>query len=254
MYRALRTVRTADGRTLTAISDRDSEALVGRPLKPPDPDYLSGKGLWDIAGQIPLDLPPGQHKLTFVVDAAALAPGTAPQVVSDKPGQARHWPKGRAKWTQEATVTVTVVPADGPLIALVSDPALDPQKSPGAVTVKNARILRDGTDGQRLRVDLELKVTGVPVAFEVAAVVDGTEYKLGQESMYQMPSGGSRRSSSDHTAKLSKPIAPEVRTVRLILRPSPKFAEIFLNVDSIWGGTIELTDVELKRHDLEAGQ
>jgi len=72
--------------------------------------------------------------------------------------------------------------------------------------------------------------------------------------MYQMPSGRSRRSSSDHMAKLSKPIAPEVRTVRLILRPSPKFAEIFLNVDSIWGGTIELTDVELKRHDLEAGQ
>jgi hypothetical protein len=243
MVKALRAVKLADGKTLPVSHEYD-QASPGAAA--PDPDLLSSHGPFGMDGKAVVDLPPGEHTMTFVVDAAALKQGTQPQLAQGRPGQARHWPRGRAKWTMDVPVKVTVVPADQSPVALVNDPALDPQKG-GGMKVRRATVIRTAT-GPRMVIELDIGRLPVPISVDVVAKVAGQELPLGR---YVSTADG--RSWVGELAHTFESLAPDVRTLDLTLRPNPAHAEEVPGFDRVWGGVVELKAVPLQRHDLPAG-
>ena len=238
--KALRAVKGPGGRELLVMSGSDGGD--GRGPTKPNLDLLSYGGPFDIDGRVKLDLPPGEHTLTFVVDAAVLPAGSKPRVVMDRPGQARRWPNARAKWTVEVPVKVTVIPEDQSPIEVVKDPALDP--GPG-IRVTSARVTRLGT-GSRLTVELDSGKPKVGVSFDVVLKVAGEEYAAGSYRVAANNSG-SMETGADLPA-----LPPDVKSADVILRPNPKHAESLVGADKIWGGEVVLKDVPLTRYDLQS--
>src|SRR5690606_27478376 len=105
-----------------------------------DLDLLSADAVWDIPVKAEFGAGPGTHEVTVVVDAAVLARGTKPTMADGKPGQAKHWPKGLARWTNEVTLPLTVVGEDELAVGLATDPMRDPR---AAIKVKALRATRD---------------------------------------------------------------------------------------------------------------
>lgn len=239
--KALRAVKTADGRALALAPEYDDRPDAASS----DADQFSAAGHGDLAGKLKLDLPPGEHTLTFVLDAGVLKEGTLPEIVQGRPGQARHWPQTRARWTMEVPVKVTVVPPDQSPIELVNDPLLDPQKA-GGIKVKRAGVIRTGM-GPRLKVELEVGRLTVPISFDVIVKVAGEEIRIGRHV-----SSGDGRSWTTELAHTFTALPPEVRALDVTLRPNPAHAEELPGIGRIWGGTIELRNVPLQRHDLAA--
>lgn len=244
LVKAVRQVTLADGRELHAAGEEEARRSKQGAAAGPNPDYLSAVNPWDISGELTIDMPPGDYVLTFVMDAAALLPQTEPQIVQSKPGQAKHWPVGRAKWTEEISVPVTVIAADTSPVALVNDPTLDP-RSTGAIKVTAVRVTRSGA-GQRVSAELSIDPKAVPCSFDVVLRLLGAEYSLGHHIAH---AGGS--SSSEH-AHTFQSLPSDVRQADLIFRPNPKQAEGVPGVDRIWGGVVVLSNVRLQRYDLEA--
>ena len=243
MVKALRAVKLADGRDLPLRHAHDPAP----PGAKPDPDLLSSSGPFGIDARADLaGLPPGEHTLTFVMEAGVLKAGTQPQIVHSSPGQPRHWPRGRARWTMSVPVKVTIIPPDQSPIALVTDPALDPQKS-GAMKVKRAGVIRTGM-GPRLTLELEVSRLPLPVSFDVVAKVAGQDLALGRYGA--TPEGQGWMTGLTHTFEA---LPPEVRAIDVTLRPNPAAAEARPGVGRIWGGVIEFRSVPLQRHDLDTG-
>lgn len=238
VVKALRAVKLADGRELALRTEYDAEGPK------PNPDRFSGGGAFPLEGKVLLDLQPGEHTLTFVVDAGVLKSGTLPQVAQGQPGQARHWPRGRARWTMEVPVRVKVVPAGESPVTLVTDAEFDPQKG-GIVKVTRAATVRTDT-GPRLMLDLEFGRLPVAVSFDVIARVAGQEVPLGGH--VRSEEGRSWQAPHAHTFDA---LPPDVKSLDVILRPNPAHAENVAGVDRIWGGEIELKNVRLERHDLD---
>lgn len=237
--KALRAVKLPDGRELPVIHQYDREAEQGEAK--PDLDLLSHGGVFPIDGKVKLDLPPGEHELTFVVDAAALKEGSVPRVAQDRPGQARRWPPGRARWTVEVPVKVTVVESGQSPVEVVNDPALDPR---AGIKVKSARVTRKG-QGRQIVVELNFGRLQVPVSFDVFLRVAGQEYPAGWHVV------SADRSSGTQHARDVESLPPDVTTLDVILRPNPKHAEGVAGADRVWGGTVTLTNVPLQRYDVD---
>ena len=241
--KALRSVKSKDGKSLVAIADDDHQARHSG--KKPDPDQLSATGSWDLRGDVTIELPPGEQTLTFTLEAGLLRSGTKPQIASGKPGQPRHWPKGPGRWTVDVPVTVTVVPPNESPIGLVTDPANDPQTA--GWSVKSARVTKTG-DGSRLTVEFQRGRPPVPVSFDVFARVSGAEHPMGWVVV-----GADRSVSGSHHVDF-KPVLPaDVKTVDVILRPNPAHAEQVPGITEVWGKAFELKNIRLERYDLETG-
>ena len=237
--KALRTVKLPDGREAAVVSERERHA---RTNQPPNPDLLSATGVWDVEGRVKVDLPPGEHTLTFSVDAATLPQGSMPRVVEDKPGQVRHWPSGPARWAVDVPVKVTVVQKGGAVVERVTDAPLDPR---AGIKVKSARVVRQGA-GQRLVVELDVGRPKTPLSFDVVLRVAGKEHPAGMHVV-----SGTRTTYAEHAVDF--PALPaEVTAVDVVLRPNAAHAQALAGIDRIWGGEIELKDVPVRRYDLEA--
>jgi hypothetical protein len=244
LVKALRQVKLADGTVIIARADDDAR-LHRKGDTPPNPDYLSAENPWDIDGALATQtLQPGDYQVTFTIDVGALLPQTAPRVVQNKPGQATNWPTGRAKWSEDITVPLTIMPAGASPIGLVTDPSLDPQ-STRAIKVKAIRVIRSG-GGQRLTAEIEINGVPVPCSFDVFLRIGGMEYPLGYH--VARPNGSM---STDHSHDFAS-LAADVKTADLIFRPNPAHAEGVAGIDRVWGGTVELSNLRLQRYDLEA--
>jgi len=188
-------------------------------------------------------LPPGEHTLTVVVDAAVLKEGSVPRAVQDKPGQAAGWPTGLARWTADVPVKITVVPPDAATVALVTDPARSPAKG---ITIKSARVTR-AEKRKRLAVDVDFGRPSVPLSFDVVVKIGDREHNVG---WYVVT--GTQSTASDYGAELDS-LPPDVKSVDVVLRPNPRNAENVPGITEIWGAEIERKGVLLERFDLEAG-
>jgi hypothetical protein len=240
LAKALREVKVTGVKQLVARSDED----FPRKNVPPNPDYLSAHNPWNIHGKAKVDLPPGDCTVTFLVDLAALLPNTAPQMAVNKPGQAKNWPKGRMRWTEEVSVPITVTPSDVSPIALVSDPAMDP-KTTNVIHVKSIEVTRRGA-GPHVLVDLWIDGKPVACSFDMVLRLDGQEHALGA-----IVASANGHSTSNQTVDL-KALGSEVRSADLIFRPNPSRAEGTPGIDRVWGGTVELSNLPVRRYDLEA--
>jgi len=163
--------------------------------------------------------------------------------VRDLPGQAKHWPAGRASWTEQINVPIRIVPADQSPIAIDNSPEIDPKKT-GAVKPGVIRVTRKGS-GKLVKFDLSIEGSKTPCSFEAFARIAEKEYKLGSYVAYP---GGS--SSSELTCQLVS-LDPSVKTADLILRPNPSLAEDAFGVERVWGGEYEIDGLPLTRYDLD---
>ena len=238
--KALRAVKLPDGRELPIIHQYDLEAEQGKGK--PNLDLLSRGGVFPVDGKVRLDLPTGEHELTFVVDAALLNRGTVPQVAHDRPGQARRWPRGRVRWSVDVPVKVTVVPAAQSPIEVVTDPALDPR---AGITVKSARVTRRGQLRQMV-VEMDFGRPRVPLSFDVVFRVTGQEYGAGWHVVTAQRSSGTQQACDFES------LPPDVKTLDVILRPHPKYAENVAGAEKVWGREVTLTNVPVQRYDLDA--
>jgi len=245
LVKALRQVKSSDGSVIAARADDDARRQRKGQETPPNADYLSAESPWDINGALATqDLQPGEHQLTFTIDAGALLPQTAPRAVQTKPGQAKNWPTGRAKWSEDISVPLTVMPVGKSPVSLVTDPALDPSVT-GAIKVKAIRVIRSGA-GQRATADIAIDGSAVPCSFDVFLRVVGVEYPIGYHVARR---NGSM--STDHSHDFPS-LPADVKAADLIFRPNPAHAEGVAGIDRVWGGTVELPNQRLQRYDLEA--
>ena len=238
LVRALRQVRLGDG---TVLSIRDqSEARVTKTY----PDWLSWHGYGQrSAGSLSNDLPPGDYTLIFVIDSGVLLPNTAPSLELNLPGQAVNWPIGRARWTDEISVPLSVISADRPEVELVTDPALNPSTN-GMLTVKPIRVTRTAA-GRRFSVDAMLTSAAVPYSFKMYLKLADAEYPMGSiiATIGQV--------SSTRTLDIPS-LGSEVVSADVILRADPSYAESVAGIDRIWSGTVIVRAVRMLRYDLEA--
>jgi hypothetical protein len=239
LVKALRSVKLKDGTEVALLNEE------GKPAKAGAADELSSDHNWEIKGSAILDIEPGAHELTFVVDVGLLDENTKPQVVHGKPGQLRHWPTGRARFVKETIVPLTVVAQDAAIVDLVTDPSLDPQATGTTITAKSAKVTR-GSKGVRLRLEMEVQSPKVPLSCDVLTTIAGKEQRLGNLVAY-------REGTSGSTMQVDLAALPaDVTSIDVVLRPNIAHAERVPGVDRAWGKPVEIRNIKLERYDLEA--
>jgi hypothetical protein len=240
---ALKSVKLADGRTLTVVSENDYVARRGKAS--PDADLLSDDGTWSIEGDlVTIDLPPGEHTLTFVTDVGVVTKGSVRKTSNQRPGQATNWPTGGLRWSADTQAKVTIVGTAEEAIPLVTDPSFDPS---GGLRFAVKAIRSEGRKAGS-HVAVELTDAGrplVPVSADLVLRIAGREYKAG--SMVLTPNGSRM---SQMSVDIGGPLPADVTTLDILLRPNASHAEATSGIDKIWGKPIEQLGVPLKRLDV----
>ncbi len=232
--KALREVKLADGKTprlRSSLAASSNEA-----------DWLSADGPADLVGTIALDLPKGEHELTFVVDGGVLPEGSELVGIGNRPGQKERWLKPLATWQATEKRKVTVVGKGEDVAQLVTDPAKDPVTT-GAVRLPRI-VVKKAPQGVSMQVKWDLRQGAVDVLMSVAMRVNGKEERMGMISIHD----NHFSSMSDLTLKS---LPAEVKVADVILRPNPELATQLVDVEKIWGKEIVFEQVPLERYDLD---
>jgi hypothetical protein len=232
--KALREVRSEDGKKLRAHS-----MLAGTS---DEVDWLSADGPANLMGKIAVDLPEGEHELTFVVAGGVLPEGSELVGIANRPGQKERWQKPLATWEATEKVKVMVVGKGEEVAQLVTDPAMDPVRTgeirPPRILVKKAR------QGVSVQVKWNTKGSAVDVLMSAAMRVNGKEERLGMLSIH-----GSQVTPVSEISMKSLPA--EVKEVDVILRPDSESASNFIDMEKIWGKEIVFERVALERYDVD---
>lgn len=230
--KALREVRLADG-TKLPLAERFGQTI--------NADGLSGDCHWSIDGSIPLKLPPGEHELTFTIDAGLLPEGTEFIGMNNKPGQKNRWMKPLATWTLDVPVKVTVVPADQCPIATIEDPLRDP-----SARLKQPKIIvKPHPVGVSVEVRIERAGDNTcPVSSDVQLRMGGKTHPAGEWTW------GPQGSGYSGVQLTLKSLPADVTAADLILHPNPSHAEKSPGITQIWGRDIVFYEVPLQRLDL----
>lgn len=231
--------------------DAGQELIVYEPYgadsRPISPDSLSKGNGMSISGKLLPEANPGKHQVTFELDEGVVAQNAEFRTLSGSPGQARYWPKTRHKWSPTISVPIEVVPADVPVIELVTDAALDPMQN-GQISA-TAGLYSHSEGGPAMKLRLTCKALQVPLSCAVSVQAGGNE--IAQTSLSLSPGSGSWST----TLEVSR-LGSDMTAVDVILKPAPDRAETDLNVERIWGKEIILRGVPLERldDDVEAAQ
>jgi hypothetical protein len=243
MVYALKSVKLADGRTLTALSEYDAVARRGKAS--PDLDYLSGDDSRSIDGDILLqDLPPGEHTLTFVTDVGVVGKGTVRNTSGGRPGQPTNWPAGGQRWSVDTPVKVRVAGKGEQAIPTVTDASLDPS----GVLRFAVKAVRSEARRKGSHVSVELIDSArlpVPVSADLLLRMGGREYPAGWVVLTTNNS-----SMNQMSVDTDGPLPPDVTTVDVVLRPNASHAEESSGIKQVWGNEIEQKGLPLKRLDI----
>jgi len=234
--RALRQIKLADGREVSAFSVNERRGGAH------DPNHLSAGHSQEIAGTMLPKLPPGNYVLTFLIDAGVLDSQTVPRMVFDKPGQARNWPHGRARWTEQISLPLTILPADQSPVQIVTDSNLDPR---AAIQITAVRVTLSGA-GRLLSLDISIRNCHIPCSFDTVLRVADKEYPIGPVS-----TGGGGEWSLRTSGKVPS-FPANIGSADVFLRPNPSLVEGRFGFDRIWGDVIVIKNVPMQRYDLEA--
>jgi hypothetical protein len=180
-----------------------------------------GGGGGSIGSELPASVP-GERRVVVLVEATILRPD----------GQVCHTCKHRIECTFE------VLPADlADSLHRIHDPTLHMQLQPRIRITQLERSSRGGLDGV---VSFDPGPYPCPLAFEVIARVNGTEY----------PVGTTTRSTTDSTAARfgihSRNSIPVAETVDIILRGSEKAARGTVDMYEFWDGELVYHDVPVR--------
>ena len=236
---------------LTRVSGEDGSALrLRRESDLPaasKPDQFSGRA-HDYWGDALADhaLSPGEHELSFILDVGAVPSSATLRGLDGKPGTADKWPTPVATWQTVIKKNIRVVGKDEPVIALVTDPALDPFRS-NALSISEA-VVRPASRGSQLVLKWkDFPVPTVPLSYQVTLVAGSQRIAYGS----YLTAAIGRSSTGSITDQATIPSLPaDVTTVDLICTPDPKNAERIIGIDRIWGRPFEIKNIPLLRYDL----
>ena len=212
-------------------------------------DRFSGTSYGNLHANLTHSLPPGEYELTFTFDMGVIAPGATLRGIDGRPGSVEKWPAPLATWQAVVKQKITIVGRADPLVALVTDPALDPLK--GNPLGVDEAILRAATGGAQLVIKWKAMPDrpSLPLSYKVAMVMDGQRIPCGGFLM------GPRITSGNTSESLIKQKLPDdLKTIDLVFTPDPAAAEQIIGIDRIWGGTFEIKGVPVARYDLEPGK
>ncbi|MEX0655405.1 MAG: hypothetical protein WD534_03265 [Phycisphaeraceae bacterium] len=222
----------------------------GQPLPMTDigsnqhPDERSTTGSGYVRSHVPLDLPPGEYELVFVVDAGVMAERTPFAGRGGMPGQAARWVSPAHVWTYEVPVTVRLVEEGEPIVPVVTDAALG-DLSADMLSVERA-LVRAEEQGVSLHVMLVSEAASPhALSYRVRAeLTDGTSLDLGRFLRY-----GGDRWQQTRAATLPAGWPADVNALDLHFEPDVGPAEQRLDVFEVWGRPHVIRNVPVERYD-----
>ena len=229
----------------------DRVLLDGKPIKIHDAHKLDYRWFATYSGT----LPAGDHLLTADVQCAYIDSGKLIGMDVDNLQPVR-WPDARKRWRKTISGSLKVYKAGESIVALVTDPAKDPEDR--GVRIKRLVVEADG-DGKKkgkkkivLKVSLEVPAaTSFALSYDAAIAVRGQTkpITLGPLCVAHMD-GGMVTRGDEVTGTLGE-LDPTIRYADVILTPNAEHVEYLPNVAEIWGKTVVFRDIPLERLDLE---
>ncbi len=194
------------------------------------------------------DLAPGEYTITVTLDTACIE---AQHLVgfNRQNASADDWPQAIRRGPVTIQQTLTILSETDEPVTLSTDPALDP--GAGGILVKHLVVQPER--GKR-RVSVELDVHGSyagAVSFDVVMELAGERHDLGP--FFFIKSGKGRTYSGTDRSFLVDVLDPDVTTADIILTPNPRHVFSRSEIDAVWGETVMLKDVPVKRFDLRDG-
>lgn len=199
-------------------------------------------------GHVEGTFPSGSHPLVVEIECLLYDKAQFPNVdMSQIPIE--NWPGGLERWTIQTVAPLEVLDPEVAAIQLVT-PAEHAAAIERGIGVP-AVAISPGNSGPRatLTVDFDDDLP-LAVSFEVA--IDWGDGPRALGVVHQVREGTTRRSRTNAARNIPAPPAGVDRT-DVILTPLTKPVEEYSFVDEIWGGTIVLRDVPLRRLDLPGG-
>ena len=190
-------------------------------------------------------LAPGKHKLRLEALSALVAKDDLAGLPSQSPPE--DWPPAKKLWTRFAELEFTIYPRDADIVVLTEDPALDPVNN-GSLGIKSAIVRSKGVRSQAVLNFNFGNTTPVPISFDVSLRVVDQLIPCGRIQAFSTAQSSSR-SGEELTVELDR-LAPEIRTVDIVLTPNPKAVEQYASVHRIWGREVVFQQVRLIRQDL----
>jgi hypothetical protein len=203
------------------------------------------------SGRLRQGLDAGDHELTVEVACAYVDEGKLIGLDANRL-ERKQWPKPRKEWTKTVSMPFKVYTQAEPIVALDTDPSLDPVRS-GGVQVERL-VVQAGPNGSK-SVILKLRFPSalpIPVSADVGVKIGEQSLNLGRTWIDQQE-GSHRSGGSQLQAKLTA-LDPAEESADVVLTPNPAHIEHVPDVERIWGRPITLRNVPLERLDLEAGQ
>jgi len=199
----------------------------------------------DLSAVYENSLASGDHELKIVLESAYVDSAKLVGLENWKL-KSSAWPIALKNWDETIVVPFKVYPEDDQIIQLSKDPLNDPRKY-----ITCSLIAQNENETKKLVLQLDIN-SGVPIScsFDVKALLgDDQEIPLGYvfraKRAKSVTTGGTTRS-----VRL-KELSPEIRAADLVLKPYPRAVEQYGDVKEIWGPTIMIKNVPIKRYDLE---
>jgi len=200
----------------------------------------------DLSGMVKLDLTPGEHEMTFVVEAVYLD-GQAVRGVDLDSVPIANWPSPKKRWRHEVKAPLRVYTRDEPIVEPVSDAAL----SPASMVQIEQLAVQPARQGVQVQAEVRFDPSPpVPVSFDIEIDTGDRRSRVGSVAYWTRPGGGSSRRTSG--ARRLAGLPATVRRVNVWLVPNASLIESEPSVERVWGEPILIEDVELKRFDLPA--
>jgi hypothetical protein len=240
----LRQVTAEDGSVLSMTSGYNENAPMAN-----HPDQFSGSNnTGNTRAKLTHKLAPGEHELAFTFDMGTIPENSMMRGLDGRPGTADKWPTPISSWQATLKQKITIVPADQSIVELVTDPAQDPlQKITLGVQQALARPSSRG-------VEIAIKWSagdGADPPLSYCVTVMAGDQKIDYGSIFTGRTGNNASSSSMTGSHVIKSLAPDVRSIDILLTPDPKNAERFVGVEQIWGVEHKIENVKLERSDLQ---
>ncbi|HEY7088568.1 MAG TPA: hypothetical protein VH518_10795, partial [Tepidisphaeraceae bacterium] len=241
---ALRDVKADDGSTLAPTSRYNEKAPTAA-----NPDQFSGanQGNSDSSAKLTQNLSPGDHELTFTFDLGAVPERSTFRGLDGRPGTADKWPNPTTTWQTTVTRKVTIVPADQPVIDVITDPQQDPLKLGVKITVEQA-LVRPSSRGVEIVIKFKVDGSADPaLAYHTSLLAGGQKIDFGSLMSARTRYGSTSGMNDTHVVKS---LPADVKSIDILFTPDPKVAEGTVGVEKMWGGEYKIESVPLERFDL----
>ena len=198
-------------------------------------------------------LTPGRHTVQCEVDTALIAASDTAGLEMNAPPA--DWPPAKLRWTRSCQATLMVYPKGAVIVARSDDPSLNPVVN-GTISVKEVIVRRAGAGLNAVLAFDFNRQSGPPFGMDVTLRIARQSVKCGSLAGWASTNDMGvvlMRSGGEVLTGTLNSLDPSVRNADIVLTPDPKILEAApLGVDQIYGKDVVITNVPIKREDLES--